>query len=108
MHVLIALYRAPEDREAFEKHYRETHTPLATQMAGMRKMEVVWIEKMLTPPNDTLANTPLLQCSMYFDDADALKAGMKSEGGKAAAADLMGFAGPLVSMVTGKVEEVAL
>jgi hypothetical protein len=45
---------------------------------------------------------------MYFDDADALKAGMKSEGGKAAAADLMSFAGPLVSMVTGKVEEVAL
>jgi uncharacterized protein (TIGR02118 family) len=108
MHVLIALYRAPEDRETFEQHYRETHTPLAKQMAGLRKMEVIWIEKMLTPPNDTLASTPLLQCSMYFDDADALKAGMKSDGGQAAAADLMQFAGPLVSMITGKVEAVAL
>lgn len=108
MHVLIALYRAPEDRQAFEQHYRETHTPLAKQMAGLRKMEVIWVEKMLTPPNETLANTPLLQCTMYFDDADALKAGMKSDGGKAAAADLMSFAGTLVSMVTGKVEEVSL
>jgi uncharacterized protein (TIGR02118 family) len=108
MHVLIALYRAPEDRAAFEDHYRNTHTPLAKQMAGLRKMEVIWIEKMLTPPNETLANTPMLQCTMYFDDADALKAGMRSDGGKAAATDLMQFAGPLVSMVTGKVEEVAL
>ena len=44
----------------------------------------------------------------YFDSKEALNAGMNSEGGKAAAKDLMSFAGPLVSMVIGEVDEVAL
>ena len=108
MHTLIALYRAPENIEEFDKHYNEHHTPLVKQMDGIRKIEVVWVDKMLTPANETLGNTPHLMCTMYFDDAEALKNAMKSEGGKAAARDLMSFAGPLVSMYTGRVEEVAL
>jgi uncharacterized protein (TIGR02118 family) len=104
MHALIAIYRAPENKEEFDKHYKEIHTPLAVQMEGLRKMEVAWIEKMLTPANDTLGNAPHLMCTMYFDDADALNNSMRSPNSKAAAKDLMGFAGPLVSMVTAVVE----
>jgi uncharacterized protein (TIGR02118 family) len=108
MHTLIALYRAPENKEEFDLHYNDIHTPLVKKMEGIRKIEVTWIEKMLTPANDTLKDQPHLMCTMYFDDAEALKNAMKSEGGKAAAKDLMGFAGPLVSMVTGRTEEVAV
>jgi len=108
MHTLTAIYRTPENKEEFDNHYRDTHTPLAKQMEGLRKMEVTWVEKMLTPGNDTLPAAPHLVCTMYFDDAEALNQSMKSPNSRAAAKDLMGFAGPLVSMITGRTEEIAL
>jgi uncharacterized protein (TIGR02118 family) len=104
MHTLTAIYRAPENKEEFDKHYREVHTPLVEQMEGLRKMEIAWVEKMITPGNETLPSQPHLICTMYFDDAEALKNAMHSPGGQAAAKDLMEFAGPLVSMVRSKVE----
>ena len=108
MHTLTAIYRAPENREEFDKHYIEIHSPLAAKMEGLRRMEVTWVEKMLTPANNTLSSAPHLICTMYFDSAEALNESMKSPNSRAAAKDLMGFAGPLVSMVIGKTEEVAL
>jgi uncharacterized protein (TIGR02118 family) len=108
MHTLTAIYRAPENREEFDKHYKEIHTPLASKMEGLRKMEVTWVDKMLTPGNDTLPAAPHLVCTMYFDSAEALAESMKSPNSRAAAKDLMGFAGPLVSMITGRTEEVAI
>ncbi len=108
MHTLIAIYRAPESKEEFDKHYKEVHTPLAKQMEGLRRMEVTWVEKMLTPSNDTLPNAPHLICTMYFDSAEALNASMKSPNSRAAAKDLMSFAGPLVSMIVGNSEDISL
>ncbi len=108
MHTLTAIYRAPENKEEFDSHYRDVHTPLAKQMEGLRRMEVTWVEKMLTPGNDTLPATPHLVCTMYFDDAEALNASMKSPNSRAAAKDLMSFAGPLVSMIIGCTEEIPL
>ena len=108
MHTLTAIYRAPENKEEFDKHYLDIHTPLAKQMEGLRRMEVTWVEKMLTPGNDTLPAAPHLVCTMYFDDAEALNLSMKSPSSRAAAKDLMGFAGPLVSMIVGHTEEITL
>jgi uncharacterized protein (TIGR02118 family) len=108
MHTLTAIYRSPDNKEEFVKHYNEIHTPLVKQMEGIRKIEVTWIGQMLTPANETLAGQPALVCTMYFDSEEALKNAMKSPGGRAAAKDLMSFAGPLVSMVTGQTEEVSL
>jgi uncharacterized protein (TIGR02118 family) len=108
MHTLTAIYGAPENREEFDKHYNDIHTPLAKQMEGLRRMEVTWVDKMLTPGNQTLAAQPHLVCTMYFDDEEALRASMKSPNSRAAAKDLMGFAGPLVAMITGRTDEVSL
>jgi uncharacterized protein (TIGR02118 family) len=108
MHTLTAIYRAPENKEEFNTHYAEVHTPLAKQMEGLRKMEVTWVDKMLTPGNDTLPAAPHLVCTMYFDDMDALNASMPAPHSRAAAKDLMSFAGTLVSMFVGKTEEIAL
>ena len=105
---LIAIYKAPEDQAAFDKHYNETHSPLAAKMEGLRKMEVFRINKMLTPPTSMLTEGPYLMCIMYFDDQSALDKSMSSDSGRAAARDLRGFAGPLVSMVTAEVETATI
>ena len=106
MVTLLALYKAPDDKEAFEKHYKETHTPLTAKMPGLRKFEVMRVKKMITPPTSTLAEQPYLLVKLYFDDKAALDSAMKSPEGTAAAQDLMGFAGKLVSMVIGEIEEI--
>ncbi|HWF43237.1 MAG TPA: EthD family reductase [Candidatus Kapabacteria bacterium] len=108
MHTLTAIYGAPENKDEFIKHYNEVHTPLVKQMEGIRKIEVTWVDKMLTPANGTLSAQPALVCTMYFDSEEALNIAMKSPGGRAAAKDLMSFAGPIVSMITGRMENAAL
>ncbi len=108
MVTLTALFKKPEDPEAFDKHYNETHSPLMQKVPGLRKMQVTRFSKMLTPPNATLADQPYLECIMYFDDKDSFKAAMASEENKAAGSDLMSFAGPIVSMCIGTSEDIPL
>ena len=105
---LIAIYKTPADTGAFDEHYNNTHSPLAAKMEGLRKMEVFRMNKMLTPPNSMLAEGPYLMCVMYFDNQEALDKSMASESGRAAAKDLRGFAGQLVSMVTAEVTETQI
>ena len=105
---LIAIYKTPEDKGAFDTHYNDIHSPLAAKMEGLRKMEVFRMNKMLTPANSMLAEGPYLMCVMYFDNQEALEKSMASESGRAAAKDLRGFAGPLVSMVTAEVTETQI
>ena len=45
---------------------------------------------------------------MYFDNQEALDMSLASDIGRAAARDLRGFAGPLVSMVTAEVETATI
>ena len=37
---MIVSYKTPKDISAFERHYFETHIPLAKKFAGLRKYEV--------------------------------------------------------------------
>ena len=90
---LIALYKTPDNKEEFDKHYSEVHTPLVKKMPGLRKLEVA-----------TITGAPIGEpkhyriAEMYFDTLDALNASMASPEGKASARDLMSFAGNLVTM----------
>ncbi|HWP82008.1 MAG TPA: EthD family reductase [Bacteroidota bacterium] len=95
---LIALYKTPENKAEFDKHYAEVHTPLVKKMPGLRKLEVAKITgaPIGEPKHYLLAE-------MYFDNQDALNASMASAEGKAAARDLMSFAGNLVSMFYAEV-----
>ncbi|HYM20216.1 MAG TPA: EthD family reductase [Candidatus Kapabacteria bacterium] len=108
MVVLTALYKTPGDAAAFDTHYNDVHTPLIKKIPGLRKLEVIRYGKMLTPATAMLAEQPYLQCNMYFDNKDAFKAAMASEENKAAGADLMSFAGTLVSMCTGNADNIEL
>ncbi|MEO6940837.1 MAG: EthD family reductase [Candidatus Kapaibacterium sp.] len=105
---LTAFYKTSEDTTSFDAHYDDIHTPLVKQMEGLRKVEITRNAKMITPATSMLQETPHLICTMYFDDRAALDNSMRSPGGKAAAKDLMGFAGPLVSMVIGEVESITI
>jgi len=100
MKKLIALYRAPEDADAFMAHYRERHAPLAAKIPGLIKMEITSIERTLMgePGNFLLAE-------MYFADADSFRAAMKSPENGATSADLANFAGGLVTVMTGETLE---
>lgn len=108
MVTLTATFKTPSDPASFDEHYNNVHAPLMKKVPGLVKMEVTRFTKMLTPPNTMLGEQPYLQCTMYWADKDAFKTAMSSEENKAAGADLMSFAGPLVSMCIGNTEEVAL
>ena len=97
---LIALYSRPDDVEAFERHYREVHTPLVRKMPGLRRLEVSRV-------TGSPAGEPryYLIAEMYFDDARALEAALRSDEGRAAGKDLMSFAGGLVHLMTADVSE---
>ncbi|PFP30510.1 ethyl tert-butyl ether degradation protein EthD [Bacillus sp. AFS073361] len=95
---MIALYKHPENKEAFDEHYFNVHGPITEKIPGLRKMEVT---KITGSPMGGEGEYYLM-CEMYYDDYEALKQGMRSVEGKASGKDLMGFAGELVTLMIGE------
>ena len=95
---LIALYKMPEDKSAFDKHYDEVHTPLVKKLPGLRKLEVARITG--APIGEPKHH---LFAEMYFDNQDAMNAALASQEGKATARDLMSFAASIVTMFFAEV-----
>jgi uncharacterized protein (TIGR02118 family) len=95
---LIALYKHPEDKEAFDEHYFNTHGPITAKIPGLKKMVVT---KITGSPMGGEGDYYLM-CEMYYDSHESMKAGMKSPEGKASGKDLMGFAGDLVTLMIGE------
>lgn len=90
---LVAVYRKPEDVEAFDKHYFEVHAPLAAKMPGLIKMEVSKIYG--SPAGESDLH---LIAEMYFESKEAMLEALSSPEGRAAGKDLRSFAGQVVSM----------
>ena len=80
---MVVIYKKPADVKAFEKHYFETHIPLAKKIPGLRKYEISRgpVTAVAGPPDVYLIGT------LYFDDLDAIKKAFASPEGQAAAAD---------------------
>ena len=85
---LVAIYKRPPDVEAFEKHYFETHIPLAKAMPGFREYEIS------TGPISVLAGPSDVHLigTVYFDDLEATAKAFASPEGRACAADRQLFA----------------
>ncbi|MEU8245473.1 EthD family reductase [Nonomuraea sp. NPDC048916] len=98
---LIALYNHPESAAAFDKHYNETHAPLAATLPGLRAYTA-------TRPGPTTGERPAyhLAAVLTFDDEQSFNAAMGSEAGKAALADLANFAGAGVTFLTGPTDTI--
>jgi len=85
---LVVLYKTPKDAEAFNKHYTSTHTPLAKKVPGLKKYDISQ-----GPVGAPAGPSGIhLVATLYFDSMDALKAGLSSPEGQAAAGDLANFA----------------
>ena len=96
---LVALYKKPSDIPAFEKHYKGIHTPLARKVPGLSRLEV---SHMTGSPGGEPKF--YMSAELYFETHDAMMAALNSPEGKAAAKDVMGFAGDLIHMMFAKVD----
>jgi uncharacterized protein (TIGR02118 family) len=91
---LIALYRKPDDIDAFLDHYHNVHMPLVAQTPHLVKAVVnrVTGSPMGEPPY-------FLMAEMHFPDAETFDIAMKSPENRAAGKDLMGFARDIVTLM---------
>jgi uncharacterized protein (TIGR02118 family) len=85
---VVVLYKTPKDPAAFEKHYAETHIPLAKKMPGLRKFRVSR-GSVATPARPSGIH---LVAILSFDNMAAVQSAFGSAEGKAAAADVPKFA----------------
>lgn len=95
---MIALYKHPENKEAFDEYYKGTHTPITEKIPGLRKMEVT---KIIGSPMGGEGKYYLM-CEMYYDDMASFKAAMKTDEAKASGKDAMKFAGDLITLMIGE------
>jgi uncharacterized protein (TIGR02118 family) len=84
----VVLYGSPEDADAFERYYADTHTALATAIPGLKRFEAA--QGIATPDGSALPYQRIAE--LTFDDMDALQAGRGSEEGRAAVGDIPNFA----------------
>jgi uncharacterized protein (TIGR02118 family) len=85
----VVLYRPPEDVDAFERYYADTHTALATAIPGLQRFEAA--RGVATPDGSDLPYQRIAE--LTFEDMDALRAGLlESEEGQAAVNDIPNFA----------------
>jgi uncharacterized protein (TIGR02118 family) len=82
------LYGPPEDADAFERYYEDTHTALATAIPGLQRFEAA--QGIATPDGSKLPYQRIAE--LTFEDLNALQAGLGSEEGQAAVNDIPNFA----------------
>ena len=85
---LVMLYKTPKDAAAFDKHYAETHIPLAKKLPGLTKYAVS------TGPVGSPAGPSgvHLVAILSFNSVADIQAAFGSAEGKAAAGDVPKFA----------------
>jgi uncharacterized protein (TIGR02118 family) len=94
MHKLIALYKRPEDPEAFIRAYQETHLPLVAQFPNLRRVE---LNRVTGAPGSEPEY--YLIAEMFFDTREHMMEALNSDVSRQAAKTLNSFARGLVTMV---------
>ncbi len=90
---LIALYHEPDDRTAFDAHYRDVHTPIVRRYPGLRDLRLT--------RTDAVGGTQpaiYLMAEMVFDSRAELDAALASEPGRESGRDLRNFASAGVTL----------
>jgi uncharacterized protein (TIGR02118 family) len=85
---LVVLYKIPADTAAFDAYYTATHIPLAKKIPGLKRYEIS-TGPVSTPQGPSAYH---LAAVLSFDSLDALRTGLGSPEGEAAAGDLGNFA----------------
>ena len=98
----IVLWETPNDPEAFDRHYREVHIPIARDLPGLRRY---LISRDARPVR---GETYFQIAELEWDTLEDLQAAFASPAGKATAADvqvLRGYA-EVRSMIVTSGEDV--
>jgi uncharacterized protein (TIGR02118 family) len=85
---MVVIYSKPNDVAAFEKHYFETHVPLAKRLPGIRKYEVSQ-GPIVSPAG---ASDAWMVATLHFDSLAAIREAFASDIGEQCAADRREFA----------------
>lgn len=99
---LVVMYKTPTDTKAFDRHYLETHIPIAKTIPGLRKYEISQ-GPIATPDGPSGYH---LVATLHFDDLAAIQHAFASPNGQAAAKDVQGFATAGVDMFLFEDREV--
>jgi len=102
VHRLVVEYGQPTDPAAFDKHYRDVHVGLAQAIPGVLRYTIGHGASM-----DPSQPAPYLVAELDFESAEAMGAGMSSEAGRAAGADVGTFATGGATMASFDVEDVS-
>lgn len=95
---LIALYKRPDDINAFLEHYEKVHMPLVKEIPGLSGAVVNRVTGTPTggePPYFLIAE-------LQFPDKATFEAAMASPENRAAGKDLMNFAKDLVTLIVAE------
>ena len=90
---LVALYKTPEDTDAFDAHYRDVHTPIVSRYPKLRDIRLSKLSGVGGRPSPYY-----LMAEMVFDSFGDLDEALGSEPGAESARDLRNFAGAGVRM----------
>lgn len=98
MYKLIALFRQPDDPDAFLRHYREVHMPLLLKTPGLLNVSVHHIASAL---DGDMAEV-FMMTEMAFSNKTDFEEAMASPQQTAVTEDLADFAGRLVTLVVAR------
>ena len=87
---LVVLYTQPDDPDAFDRYYLETHMPLVAKIPGLQRAETGRFDAALDGGEKTYHR----MAELYFADQQAVEAAFASEEGQATAADYQQIAPP--------------
>ena len=97
----VILYGVPADPEAFDRHYKEVHTPLVLAMPHLLAFSTS------RGPIAAFGGGPYhLAATMRFTDHAAMTASQQSAQGLAAAADVPNFASGGMTALVMQVEDL--
>lgn len=94
------MYGHPQDAEAFENYYHQTHLPLVAQTEGILKAEYT----RFLPNPDGSAPAYYRMAELYFSGPEDMQQALNSPEGQAMAADLVNFANGDVTLIFGSIE----
>jgi uncharacterized protein (TIGR02118 family) len=97
----LVLYDRPHDPEAFDRHYRDVHIPLARKIPGLRRYTVS------RDVTSVRGGEPYyLVAELDWDDMPALQSAFQSPEGRATAADVANLADSGVHSMIFELEDV--
>lgn len=101
MKKVMALYKIPENEEAFFNHYRSVHLPLVNTIPGLVRTEITRINRTLMGEKGNF-----LLAELYFADDPSFAEAMASSENAAVGADAVAFAGNILTVMTGETLDI--